>query len=100
MTTEIISDVFKCECCNEGKYSIEFADSDLFVNGKVPVCATCARSTSQRERVAAILKGYGGIEAQCKKCGEWHGLDKFFARQSDWYRVVDTCIDCRSARFN
>jgi hypothetical protein len=87
-----------CECCEEAKYSTEFADSGLFMDGKSPICATCARGRKYSERVAAIMAGYEAT-AVCKKCGNEQGLGQFFTRQADWYKVGNVCLDCRSARF-
>lgn len=96
---EVASDAAKiCECCEEAKYSTEFADCSLFVDGKAPICATCARGRKYSERVTAIMAGYEAT-AVCKKCEQEQGLEQFFARQADWCQVTNVCLSCRSARF-
>ena len=86
-----------CKCCQQNKYIIEFADSDLFEDGKIPVCSACARSSKTKDAVQDILQAH---TVTCKECQEEKNLSDFFARSSDWYKVTDKCIDCRSKRFN
>lgn len=89
----------KCQCCKTRKYSIEFADSELFTDGKAPVCSTCARSQKLKQKVSGIMAEYDAM-AICKKCDETKNLADFIARAGDWYKITNVCIDCRSQRFN
>lgn len=84
-----------CSICNRKWYSIEYAASDLYVDGKVPVCTKCARSQNKKDKIANLLKE----TTACGKCEKDKPLVEYLARKGDWYEVSNQCYDCRNERF-
>lgn len=85
----------RCECCSKKFYSIEFADSVEFTDGKYPVCNLCSRKKKKQTKIHTLIAKYG-VSIVCKKCKKEKSVSHFVARRGDWVEVNRNCDDCRT----
>jgi len=94
----VVDGVKLCPVCNTKKFTVDFANSDLFEQGKFPVCIKCYRTTDGRAFVERT-----GVTAVCKTCGRTLPLSQFsivgIYAQSALPHISDVCRRCASKSF-
>lgn len=86
-----------CLNCKRTKYTMEFIDCGLFIDGKLPVCTECLRSKTHGDKSRDLINE-SGITVKCVKCEN----EKLVGQMSMYYKknkVLNVCRECNKKRF-
>ncbi len=87
----------KCRVCETQYYSIEFIDYAQYIDGCLPVCKKCLRSTSKGVLNRSIIDE-SGFTVKCGKCDTVVGLGQMGMSYSS-NKVSNFCWNCTKGIF-
>ena len=87
-----------CRVCNEKKYTVEFIDFALYVDGKLPVCSKCLRSKLLGDFSRSVIDR-SDFRVKCVRCERKTELGQMGMSFVD-NKVTKLCRDCTKSDFN
>lgn len=90
----------KCACCQHIKYTVEFANSELFDDKKLPVCTKCIYKRKSSKAKKILNKT--GFTQECLKCKQSKSIAEFKVNRSQVgeNELHTVCVKCMSKNLN